>query len=225
MPWIRSGLRSLFPSLTWQARPQVARVVAACSDDATIVDLGAGGRQVTATTITVDHAPLPGTRLIADIESLPIAPGSVDLIIATGLLEHVADLDAVSAEMVRILKPGGRVHVEIPFLQQYHDDPIDCRRFTQPGLVRHLESLGLTVEQDGVHIGPSVTLITLTAYYFSLWFQGSSLLSKVVSNGVFLLVSILLFPLKYLDAFLIKRPGAHRLAFGVYATARKAVDP
>lgn len=56
----------------------------------------------------------------------------MDLVIATGVLEHVEDGAKLIAEISRIVEPGGMTDIEMPFLQQYHDDPIDCRRYTRP---------------------------------------------------------------------------------------------
>ncbi|RJP80710.1 MAG: 3-demethylubiquinone-9 3-O-methyltransferase [Candidatus Zixiibacteriota bacterium] len=41
-------------------------------------------------------------------EHLPFPEASFDLVTATDMLEHVADLDACLAEFARVLKPGGR---------------------------------------------------------------------------------------------------------------------
>lgn len=78
-----------------------------------------------------------------DITKTGLPDGSFDLVLATGVLEHVEDDHALMREMTRLAKPGGLVYIEIPFLQQYHDDPIDCRRLTQPGLARFMKGFGL----------------------------------------------------------------------------------
>lgn len=156
-----------------------------------------------------------------DITKTDFPDGSFDLVLSTGVLEHVKDDHALMREMVRLAKPGGLVYIEIPFLQQYHDGPIDCRRLTQPGLARFMESFGLETIASGSHIGPSVTVLTLTAYWLAMFFEGSTTAHKIASNGVFLIASTLFWPFKFLDAWLIRKPSAHRLAFGVYCTARK----
>ncbi|MBF0309557.1 MAG: class I SAM-dependent methyltransferase [Magnetococcales bacterium] len=222
MPWIKSGFRAFIPSLTWQVAPQVAELVRRQPSSARILDLGAGGRLIDNRVIGVDFQPFPNTRVVADIETLPFASASIDLIIATGLLEHVRNVETTIREFHRVLKPGGLLHVEVPFLQQYHDDPIDCRRFTRPGLVLFLEQNGFSSQKSGCHIGPTVAWITLTAYYLALWFEGPSLVSRILSNAVFLILSIALFPLKYLDKLLLGRTNGHRLAFGVFCTATRS---
>ena len=221
MPWITEDYLRFFPSLTWQVDPQIRRLVAEVPPPRRAVDLGAGGRRIDERTICVDFVPFPNTAVVADVQRLPFRDGTLDLVVATGLLEHVEDERAVLAEVRRVLRPGGLCHVEVPFLQQYHDDPIDCRRFTRPGLVRELERAGLEAVRSGVHIGPTVTIITHWAYYAALWLEGRSTLAKGLSTLAFFACSVLLWPAKFLDRFLARKKSAHRLAFGVYCTARR----
>lgn len=221
MPWNEESYLRYFPTLTWQSDPQVESVARMIPPGARVVDLGAGGRRITPDTICVDFLPWGGTDLVADVQILPLRDDSVDVVFATGLLEHVEDDRAVISEMARVLRKGGIAHVELPFLQQYHDDPIDCRRFTVSGLAREMERAGLQTVKSGFHIGPTVTMITLSAYYAALLFEGKSLAARAVSTGVFLAASTILYPFKFLDRWLSRKRSAHRLAFGVYCTARK----
>lgn len=221
MPWNEESYLRFFPALTWQSDPQVESVARMAPPGARVVDLGAGGRRITPGTICVDFIPWAGTDLVADVQRLPLREGSVDVVFATGLLEHVEDDRAVISEMARVLRPGGLAHVELPFLQQYHDDPIDCRRFTVSGLAREMTRAGLETVKSGFHIGPTVTMITLSAYYAALLFEGKSRAARAVSTGVFLAASTVLYPFKFLDRWLLRKRSAHRLAFGVYCTARK----
>ena len=222
MPWNEESYLRFFPTLTWQSDPQVESVLGQAPAKARILDLGAGGRLIAPGVICVDFIPFPHTRLVADVQRLPVRDGAVDLIFATGLLEHVEDEKAVLAEMSRVLRPGGLAHVELPFLQQYHEDPIDCRRLTVDGLRREMKRAGLSAEKAGFHIGPTVTVLTLLAYYGALLFEGRSRPARAVSTAVFFLLSALFFPFKFLDRLLLRKRSAHRLAFGVFCTARKA---
>lgn len=221
MPW-GSGNHRWVPSLTWQCNPRIAGLLRGCDARSVIVDLGAGGRRVVPSVITVDFCRHPGTDIVADITDTPLPDGSVDLVISTGTLEHVHSEDGLLREIARILRPGGRAHIEVPFLQQYHDDPIDSRRYTLPGLQEFMQRYGLTPVESGVHIGPSVTIITLLSYYAALIFEGPTLAHRIASYGALAATSWLLAPLKYLDRFLARKKGAHRLAFGVFCTAVKA---
>jgi SAM-dependent methyltransferase len=221
VPWTKDNYQRFFPSLTWQAAPQLEAVMKRAPPGALVVDLGAGGRQITPSTICVDFIPFKNTNVVGDAECLPFASNSIDLLIGTGLLEHVADERATLSEVSRVLKPGGLAHMEMPFLQQYHDDPIDCRRMTVDGLCRAMRRAGLEPVQSGVHIGPTVTMITLWSYYVALVLEGDNILLKALSTLAFLFFSIVLWPLKFLDRLLVGKRSAHRLAFGIYCTARK----
>lgn len=221
MPWIERSYLRYFPSLTWQSDPQIASVLRRVPPGARVIDLGAGGRRISPGTLCVDFVPFVDTDLVADVQRLPVRDGVADLVLATGLLEHVEDDRALLVEISRVLRPGGYAHIELPFLQQYHEDPIDCRRLTVPGLERELRRVGLEPVKSGLHIGPTVTMITLASYYASLWFEGRSHASRAVSTGVFLACSVLFWPLKFLDSLLVNKRSAHRLAFGVFCTARK----
>lgn len=219
-----NGLPSFLIGLTWQCSPQVETVVAGLVPAAKALDMGAGGRRLSKQIKTVDFVDTGDTDYICDVCSVPLPDSSIDLIIATGLIEHLEDSDRFFEECDRLLKPGGKIHIEVPFLQQYHDDPIDVRRYTVSGLSTYLAKYRFEEVGSGFHIGPSVTLATLNAYYAALLFEGESWLAKFCSNAAFLVTSIIWKPFTYLDRFLKHKKSAHRLAFGVYCTAVKKAD-
>ena len=53
-------------------------------------------------------------RVIGDALALPYPHNAFDCVIASEILEHIPDDDAVIAELVRILKPGGSLAVTVP---------------------------------------------------------------------------------------------------------------
>lgn len=217
-----SGLPGFMPRLTWQCDPQVETLVSQYPEGSVILDMGAGGRRVAKHATTVDFVAGNDTDVVANVCDTPFDDDHADLVIATGLLEHLEDDDAFLREAFRVLKPGGRLHVEIPFMQQYHDDPIDSRRYTAPGLERLLSQHGFDRFESGFHIGPGVAIATLNAYYAAMLFEGKSLPARIASNGAFFVVTLLGKPFAWLDRWMKHKKSAHRLAFGVYCTARKA---
>lgn len=73
--------------------------------------------------------------IIADIQDMPqIADNQFDTIICTQVLEHVPNPFLAVSELHRILKPGGKIIVTVPFLNNYHMEPHDYWRFTEYGL-------------------------------------------------------------------------------------------
>lgn len=82
---------------------------------------------------------------LADAASLPIASGSVDVVLCTELLEHVPDLGATVREIARVLAADGTAIITVPFMFGLHEQPYDFQRPT-PHLLRRLaEQAGLEV--------------------------------------------------------------------------------
>jgi ubiquinone/menaquinone biosynthesis C-methylase UbiE len=73
------------------------------------------------------------TQLIADAHRIPLTEGSVDAVVIQAVLEHVLDPAQVVREIRRVLRAGGLVYAETPFLQQVHAGPYDFTRFTSSG--------------------------------------------------------------------------------------------
>ncbi len=55
----------------------------------------------------------------------------------------------------RILAPGGRVLVDVPFIQGYHSAPGDYRQFTEQGFRVEVERHGFEIEKSGISVGPA----------------------------------------------------------------------
>ena len=83
--------------------------------------------------IAFDIYPSPLTHFVADAHEIPIADQSVDAVCVQAVLEHVVDPVSVVAEIERVLKPGGLVYAETPFMQQVHEGAYDFTRFTELG--------------------------------------------------------------------------------------------
>ncbi len=82
--------------------------------------------------------------LLVDGEHLPIESGSVDAVVCTEVLEHLASPRAALSESFRILKQGGSLYASIPFLYPVHADPSDFQRWTAMGLNRLFNDCGFS---------------------------------------------------------------------------------
>lgn len=80
--------------------------------------------------IKIDFLKFKGVNLVADAHSLPFKNNCFDFILCLNLLEHVKKPEIVVKEIRRCLKNNGKTIISIPFLYQYHPDPIDLWRFT-----------------------------------------------------------------------------------------------
>jgi SAM-dependent methyltransferase len=89
---------------------------------------------------TLDAA-VPTADVQVDLERVPIdvPSGSFDTILAFNLLEHIYRHRELVHEIARLLRPGGRVFIWVPFLIEYHPDPHDHFRYTDETLLRLLD--------------------------------------------------------------------------------------
>jgi SAM-dependent methyltransferase len=74
--------------------------------------------------------------VFGDAQDLPVRSASVDHVLLLDVLEHLPQPNKCIAEIARILKPGGRLTIQVPFLYPVHDAPLDFHRWTQHGLGR-----------------------------------------------------------------------------------------
>jgi len=85
---------------------------------------------------------------------------SVDVVLATEALEHVPEPAAFLAEAHRVLRPGGRVVLTVPFAARWHYVPHDYWRFTPSSLRKLLEAAGF----DAVVVHARGNELTVACY-------------------------------------------------------------
>jgi len=78
-------------------------------------------------------------------QPLPFEDGTFDTILLSDVLEHIPTPQALVNEMFRVLKPGGTVLANTPFMYWVHEAPFDFHRYTQFALKRMGEEAGFTV--------------------------------------------------------------------------------
>jgi SAM-dependent methyltransferase len=70
----------------------------------------------------------------------PVEDASVDVVLATETLEHVPEPSVFLAEARRVLRPGGRIILTVPFAARWHYIPHDYWRYTPSSLLNLLEA-------------------------------------------------------------------------------------
>ena len=143
-----------FQPLEWELQ-QVERYVSG-----RVLNAGCGNRDIgsivsrfgSSELVNYDiESTIPGA-ILGSLVDAPFPNDSFDSIVCNAVLEHVPAIDRVMSELARVLKPGGYLIAGVPYLQPYHLNPTDFRRYTRDGLEELGQIHGLrTVEILPVH--------------------------------------------------------------------------
>lgn len=101
--------------------------------------------------------------LFGDGQCLPFREESFDTVIALDVLEHLPTPEQCIQEAARVLKKGGQLILQTPFLYPLHDMPHDFQRWTLPGLETLVQQPGFIITERRVFGAPSETAAALTA--------------------------------------------------------------
>ena len=77
-----------------------------------------------------------------DGEDWGVPDASIDTALSTEVLEHIAEPDPFLARVFRVLRPGGRLVMTVPFAARWHFIPHDYWRYTPSSLHRLLTRAG-----------------------------------------------------------------------------------
>jgi SAM-dependent methyltransferase len=158
--WWYVGMRSIFLSLLdghYKARTDLKILDAGCGTGAMLSYLRSYGR-VVGVDISSEALRLAGKRdvegcelLQSSLTDLPFADGVFDLITSFDVICCIDDDALAFGELSRVLKPGGRVILNLPAyspLRSEHDLAVHIkRRYTRSDVALEAEKVGLTVER------------------------------------------------------------------------------
>jgi len=115
-----------------------------------ILDNGAGLRnKYLPNVVNFEIADLPTTDVLGVGEALPFKSNSFDAVFSLAVLEHVKDPFKCAQEIERVLKPGGKLYVAVPFLQPFHAYPDHYYNMTSNGL-KNLFSDNMRIVESGI---------------------------------------------------------------------------
>lgn len=108
-------------------------------------------------------------------ERIPLRDGSIACVINTSVLEHVRRPEAFLAEAHRVLQPGGRIYIQVPFAYCEHEQPYDFQRPTRYGLEAWLRDAGF----------PKVSVLpSSSAIYGASWYLTHALTKELGDRGI-----------------------------------------
>ncbi len=105
------------------------------------LDVGAGFQRVYyENVVNTEIWDSPSTDVVCVGEDLPFADEQFDYIICLAVLEHTKRPWVAIEEMLRVLKPGGQIRIDWPFLQGVHGYPHHFYNATPKGAVSQFEN-------------------------------------------------------------------------------------
>ena len=159
----------------------------------------------------------PNVDVVGDAHKLPFEDSSFDIIISQATIEHLHSPILAVSEFYRVLKPGGFIYVEVPFLQGFHADPYDYQRYTLEGL-KILFSKFKEIK-CGVSVGPFCTIVWIIRDGLSSCFK-----NKYLYLSSRFILGWILSPLRYFDYLIRNNNVSIRLANEFYFFASKNKD-
>ncbi len=198
--------------------PSTAHLFNHQGKETAILNIGGGPHRYSEREITLNIGPFLNVDIVGDAHRIPFAANTFDSIICNAVLEHIYDGNNVVAEMLRVLKPGGFLYAEVPFIFFFHGYPNDFLRYTREGMRRLFAGLESTVFD--ISGGPTSALLQSIAIYLTLLTPRRY---KMIGKAFSALFRLFFFPLKYIDILLNRLPDAHIFASGISVMGRKPV--
>jgi SAM-dependent methyltransferase len=122
----------------------------------------------------------------------PFDAACFDTVLCNQVLEHVFKPDDFIAEIQRVLAPGGRLILTVPFVWDEHEQPHDYARYSSFGLRALLERHGFAVQTHHKLMADcSVLFQLLNAYLFKVLRTRSMVLNVLGTAALLAPVSLL----------------------------------
>jgi SAM-dependent methyltransferase len=98
-----------------------------------------------------------------DGKSLPFPDASFDGVLCSQVLEHVFTPEDFLREIARVLRPGGRLLLTVPFAWDEHEQPYDFARYSSFGLRALLERSGFEIVVQRKSVDDARALVQLAS--------------------------------------------------------------
>lgn len=186
-----------------------------------VLDLGCGAEILEGTTARMDYARSVATNVLGDARHLPFADGTFSLVVCKSVLEHVRDYRLAIAEITRVVRPGGELWVEIPWLYMAHPDDSegvhDYMRLSATAYDFEFPQFERIAQGSAFGAGSMLSLIL--PEYFALFFSMRN--HSALYNNLRNILLWVFYPLRWTDRFLIRRRYHERVSGGFYFHGRK----
>lgn len=114
-------------------------------------------------------------------EALPIENQVADSVISISVMEHLREPQLFLSEAYRILKPGGVIVLQVPFMWWVHEAPHDYFRYTKYGLEYMCEKAGFSKVEVHPQTGFWTTWILKLNYQSARLIRGRWPIRKLIA--------------------------------------------
>ena len=175
------GPLGAFVNPFYLARSALQQAMRDCAKslDGRLLDVGCGTKPYRRLFHVADYvgldidSPVARARGVADVfyagAEFPFEAASFDAVLCNQVLEHVFNPDEFLSEIARVLRPGGKLLLTVPFVWDEHEQPWDYARYSSFGLKALLEKQGLRiVSHKKLRADVSVLFQLANAYWYKL---------------------------------------------------------
>ena len=132
---------------------------------------------------------------LADIfynsKTFPFRDNTFDAIVLNQVFEHVFTPTTFFNEIYRVLKPGGRLLITLPFVWDEHEQPYDYARYTSFGIAHILKSHDFHILHHSKTVNNiQVIFQLLNAYVFKTFSFKNKYINFLLTTPVFAFVNI-----------------------------------
>lgn len=181
-----------------------------------VIDVGSGAFRIDDHVICMDMFDYDNVDIVCDITRLPFKEGTVDAFVSRSVLEHVPDPNAVINEIKRCTATGGYSAHLIPFMMPFHASPYDFQRYTHRGALQLFA--GWEPIAQFSPFGPVTLLLQSTIEILSSAFSFGN---DKVKSMFYLMLCLLLFPVKFLDFPFVRKKALIGIAPSIFTVVRK----
>lgn len=151
-----------------------------------------------------------------DGKIFPFEDKSFDAVLTNQVFEHVFNPDNFMREIFRVLKPGGKLLLTVPFVWDEHEQPNDFGRYSSFGLTHILKQNGFSILEFKKSTKGFAAIAQLTTgYIFKLFYSKNKVLNGLGTVAmsplaIVLLLLSLVAPRSndiYLDNIVLARKG------------------
>jgi SAM-dependent methyltransferase len=116
----------------------------------------------------VDIEPGASVDLVGDARLLPVADGSVDVVLCTQVIEHIPEPVPVLREIFRVLRSGGTLILSVPAIFPQHGSPGDYWRYMPQGLAWLLRDFrNVEIQGETGTVGSLFLVLNMYLYTFT----------------------------------------------------------